>query len=227
MQRPLPCHVKRHSPTTRLQGAFVLGKAKCRLSFSTCQLSLTLLQTLGNSDVNNPPDAIAFDRHAKRTRLNSSSKNEIHVHNHFDSIKFGGSVLGNQGTISAKLDASSSFVQSPPPSSSVPTSPASFLNSERTSSFPAPVDLQEVSIGDLVCDLDQSYSTSGYSAMLSALTEAGIKTAKGLTSRNVNDIVMYVDGFASGKCRGPSRVFNPGSRFGPQWRQGGYSAPSR
>lgn len=100
-------------------------------------------------------------------------------------------MLGNRGTISTKLDGSSSPVQSPPPSSSVPTSPPSFFNSEQSSSFLAPVDLQEFFIGDLVCDLDKSYSTSDYSAMLSALTDAGIKTAKGLTSRSVNDIVMW------------------------------------
>jgi len=170
---------------------FLIGRSK--MYVIVCSLAhqrlLTLFQTLGNSDIHNPPDAIAFDRRAKRARISSASRNEIHVHNHFDSAKFGGSMLGNQATVNTKFDGSSSPVP-PPPSSSVSTSPAPSFDMEHMSPS-VPVDLQEISLDDLVHDLDKSYSTSIYSAMLSALTDAGIQTAKVLTSRSIKDIVMW------------------------------------
>jgi hypothetical protein len=171
--------------------SFLIGQSK--MYVIVCSLAhqrlLTLFQTLGNSDIHNPPDAIAFDRRAKRARISPASRNEIHVHNHFDSAKFGGSMLGNQATVNTKFNRSSSPVP-PPPSSSVSTSPAPSFDMEHTP-FSLPVDLQEISLDDLVHDLDKSYSTSIYSAMSSALTDAGIQTAKVLTSRSIKDIVMW------------------------------------
>jgi hypothetical protein len=114
--------------------SFLIGRSKMYVIVSSLahQRLLTLFQTLGNSDIHNPPDAIAFDRRAKCARISSASRNEIHIHNYFDGAKFGGSMLGNQATVNTKFDGSSSPVP-PPPSGSVSTSPAPSFDMEHRS----------------------------------------------------------------------------------------------
>ncbi|KIM49664.1 hypothetical protein M413DRAFT_113932 [Hebeloma cylindrosporum] len=164
------------------------------------------VQALGNADIYEPPEAIIFDRRSKRARPSSgpssSSKHEIHVHNHFEGTAFGGSRLANHHEegdgFTPTTQLSSPFR---PPVMPLPLHSTSLGNSSTISeSNPhsagpqtavTPHELQGNKLDTMLLELDTAYLTSKFSAMATTLHDIGIVAAADIVKRDITDLALW------------------------------------